>query len=131
MDEHVRATVERGGSIQRTQRPTLTRMAIGSVLPGTALIPGFATRKTTVHDDRELHLVIEHPEWARLMKLDPSFGHQARAVAVAINQAANELKAKRVSRRSGPRSRNRCAGGGVRRRHGRAALEAAQRRSAL
>ena len=31
------------------------------------------------------------------MKLDPSLGHQARAVAVAINQAANELKAKRVA----------------------------------
>ena len=60
------------------------------------------------------------------MKLDPSFGHQARAVAVAINHAANELKAKRVSRRSGQRGRNRCAGLHRRRRHGRAALEAAQ-----
>jgi hypothetical protein len=97
MDEHVHATVESGGSIQRTQRPTLTRMALGSVLPGTALIPGFAMPKTTVHDDRELYLVIEHPEWARLMRLDPSLGEQARAVAVAINQAANELKAKRIA----------------------------------
>jgi hypothetical protein len=97
MDEHVRATVESGGSIQRTQRPTLTRMALGSILPGTALIPGLAMPKTTVHDDRELYFVIEHPEWARLMKLDPSLGEQARAVAVAINQAANELKAKRVA----------------------------------
>ena len=34
-------------------------MAIGSILPGTTLIPGLARQKTTVHDDRELYVVVE------------------------------------------------------------------------
>ncbi len=34
-------------------------MAIGSILPGTTLIPGLAWQKTTVHDDRELYVVVE------------------------------------------------------------------------
>jgi hypothetical protein len=97
MDQHVRATVDSGGSIQRTQRPTLTRMAIGSILPGTALIPGLAMPKTEIHDDRELYLLVEHTEWARLIKLHANHGEQARTVAAAINQAARELGAKRAA----------------------------------
>lgn len=90
-DQLVHATVETAGQLAESQRPTLTRMAIGSVLPGTALIPGMALQKKSVTDYRELFLLIEHPEWARVIAVDPRRGHEIRELAAAINLTAREL----------------------------------------
>lgn len=93
IDEHVRASVDTAGQLLESKRPTLTRMAIGSVLPGTALIPGFAFQKKEVSDTRELFFVLEHSEWARVVKLDPQLVDEGamRQMAVAINQAARAV----------------------------------------
>jgi hypothetical protein len=50
IDEHVRASVEMAGNVTVTTHPTLARMAAGSLLPGSALIPGLAFQKQEVHD---------------------------------------------------------------------------------
>jgi hypothetical protein len=91
MDEHVQASMETAGQIRTSKRPTLTRMAIGSVLPGTALIPGLAMQKTTSHDDRELYFVLEHPEWAKAIRIDPKYTDGIRQLVLTVNQAANEI----------------------------------------
>ena len=41
----VSAEVHESGSVDVERRPTLTRMAVGAILPGTALIPGLAFQK--------------------------------------------------------------------------------------
>jgi hypothetical protein len=91
LDERVRASVETAGQLVQTQRPTLTRMAIGSVLPGTALIPGFAFQKKDVQDTRELFFVLEHPEWARLVKVEIDLEGTVREIAIGVNQAAGQI----------------------------------------
>ena len=50
VDEFVEAQVYQDGEIQITQRPTLTRMAAGAILPGSALIPGLAFQKKKKND---------------------------------------------------------------------------------
>jgi hypothetical protein len=73
----------------------LTRMAMGSVLPGTALIPRPGAAKTEIHDTRELFFIVEHPEWHRLVKIDPHYAGAVRELVVAVNQAAREIGSKR------------------------------------
>jgi hypothetical protein len=91
MDENVQATVETAGSISVSRRPTLTRMAAGAILPGSALIPGFALAKKETLDSRELYFVLEHPAGAAVIQLQPQYGQAVREVAAAINAAAAQL----------------------------------------
>jgi Short C-terminal domain len=96
MDENVRATVDTAGSISISRRPTLTRMAAGSILPGSALIPGFALAKKETFDSRELYFLLEHPAGAAVIQVDPQYGHVTRQVAAGINAAAAQIgRAKR------------------------------------
>jgi len=88
LDAKVRASVETTGSITATTHPTLTRMAAGAVLPGSALIPGLAFQKTKVHDSRELYFTLEHPDWAYIEQVHPDQGLAARELAAAVNLAA-------------------------------------------
>jgi hypothetical protein len=87
--------LETAGQLMHSKRPTLTRMAMGSVLPGTALIPGLALQKTEIHDTRELFFLVEHPEWHRLVKIDPQYAAGVRELVVAVNQAAREIGVKK------------------------------------
>lgn len=87
VNQHVRASIQTAGEVSR--RPTLTRMALGSVLPGTALIPGLALQKTT--DNRQLLFVLEHPEWVRFVELAPDFRGTAQQLATRVNQAAAKV----------------------------------------
>jgi hypothetical protein len=91
MDGQVRASVETAGELMVSQRPTLTRMMVGSVLPGTALIPGLAFQKQTVRDTRALFFVLEHPEWARMVQVHPDYEAALKPVAIAVNQASAQL----------------------------------------
>jgi hypothetical protein len=63
LDHHVAAAVELDGQLLESSRPTMTRMAIGSVLPGSALLVGLAMPKKTTTDTRTAHLVMVHPTW--------------------------------------------------------------------
>jgi hypothetical protein len=91
MDGEVRASVETAGQLVRSRRPTLTRMMVGSVLPGTALIPGLALQKQDVNDTRALFFVLEHPEWGRMIQVAPDYEAGTRQLAQMVNQAAREL----------------------------------------
>lgn len=90
MDGDVRASVETAGELVSSKRPTLTRMMVGAVLPGTALIPGLALQKQSVQDTRALFFVLEHPEWGRMVQVAPGYEGAMRQVAQAVNQAARE-----------------------------------------
>ena len=72
LDGNVRASVETAGQLMQSSRPTLTRMAVGAVLPGSALIPGFALQKKEITDSRELFFVLEHPDWLETVRSRPS-----------------------------------------------------------
>jgi hypothetical protein len=61
-------------------------MLLGAPLPGSALVPGFFFSKTQKHDDRELYLVLEHPTWAVVAKVDPDKSNKMRQLAIALNQ---------------------------------------------
>jgi hypothetical protein len=84
VDEHLKASLMNAGQI--TRRPTLTRMAIGSVIPGTALIPGLAWQKET--DTRQLFFVFEHPTWTKIVEVKPEDLVQFQHTVVVVNQAA-------------------------------------------
>ena len=87
VDENLVVSVETSGSINTTTRPTLTRMAVGSLLPGSALIPGFAFQKTKTHDERDLYVLLEHPEYgAAAIPVDPT-------QEAAVRQLAGQLRA--------------------------------------
>ncbi len=62
---------------------------MGSVLPGTALIPGLAFKKT--EDNRELYFVVEHPKWAKIVQLAPNAQGTAQNLAIQLNQAAASI----------------------------------------
>jgi hypothetical protein len=99
VDSTTRAEVMTEGQLRTTKRPTLTRMAAGSVLPGTALIPGLAFQKKETIDDRRLFLTIEQANWGKIIELDPEkVDHvEMREVAMRLNQAANQSAPDRQS----------------------------------
>lgn len=92
MDERVTASVEVGGTILQSTRPTLTRMAVGSVLPGSALLVGLAVPKTKTRDLRTASFVIAHPEWRLIEPIDPDGAHQVSGLAAQINANAALLR---------------------------------------
>jgi Short C-terminal domain len=106
VDEHLRATMETAGSITVTKHPTLTRMAAGALLPGSALIPGFAFQKKQTHDSRELYFVIEHPEWAAMAQVNPNFAAAVREVTMKLNQAAAKRSLERQRERDASETRS-------------------------
>jgi hypothetical protein len=90
LDEFVEAQVYLDGEIQVTQRPTLTRMAFGSVLPGSALIPGLAFQKKKKNDLRETVFTVSESNWSLSVEISPNQVTNARSVATQINVAAKK-----------------------------------------
>jgi hypothetical protein len=88
MDEHYRATVDAAGNITTAYKPTVKRMAALSVLPGSALAPGMAMQKEMTRDYRELYFLVEHPDWARVERVNPVRARYIRQLAANINAAA-------------------------------------------
>jgi hypothetical protein len=91
MDEHVKAVVDAAGVIAVTRRHTLTRFALLGPL-------SLFTPKATTHDNRELYFLVEHPQWASLVKLNPNAGMAARKVCATLNLAARQASANRAAR---------------------------------
>lgn len=91
IDEFVDAQVYQDGEIQITQRPTLTRMAAGSILPGSALIPGLAFQKKKKNDLRETVFTVSGVNWSLSVEISPNQVTTARSIATQINQAAKKI----------------------------------------
>ena len=91
IDEFVEAQVYQDGEIQITQRPTLTRMAAGSILPGTALIPGLAFQKKKKNDLRETVFTVSGVNWSLSVEISPNQLTTARSIATQINQVAKKI----------------------------------------
>lgn len=85
MDERVSAAVEVGGQVLHSTRPTMTRMAVGSVLPGSALLVGLAVPKTKTSDMRTASFILVHPEWRIIEPIDPDGAHEVSGLAAQIN----------------------------------------------
>lgn len=83
----VSATVEGTGSVSVTRGRNLAAKAIGgAIVPGGLFFIGNA--KDTVHDHRELYLILEGPDWAYSEQLQPSLGAAARQFALTIGVMA-------------------------------------------
>ena len=91
LDHQVSADVVFDGQTQVSRRPTLTRMGLLSPLPGSALIAGFALAKKETHDNREVHVVVAHPNWSLSIRVKPKDLGQAKALATRINAIADSL----------------------------------------
>jgi hypothetical protein len=88
----VRAVVDSPGNLSRTRRHTLTRFAM--LGPFAAFAP-----KATKHDDRELFLLVEAPDWAEMVQCPADAQAKVRALAQKINLAARNVNATRATRR--------------------------------
>jgi hypothetical protein len=93
LDAQVSAAVELDGAVVVSHRPTLTRMAVGSVLPGSALIPGMAFQKKQKSDTRTATFILAHPEWTLSVRISPDSVSKVRPLALQINRIADELRA--------------------------------------
>lgn len=92
LDADVRASVEVNGQVLESSRPTMTRMAIGSVLPGSALLVGMAVPKKTTEDKRTAMFVLVHPKWRIIEHLNPDTAHQLTGLAAQIMAVAGSLQ---------------------------------------
>jgi hypothetical protein len=92
IDGNVRASVEVNGQKIQTTRPTLTRMAFGSVLPGSALLVGLAMPKKQTKDTRVANFVIVHPKWRIIERIDPDKAHEVNALAAQLNVVAEAIE---------------------------------------
>jgi hypothetical protein len=63
-------------------------MAIGSVLPGSALLVGLALPQTTTNDTRVAQFVIVHPTWRVAEDIDPEKAHLVAPIAAQVNAIA-------------------------------------------
>lgn len=88
IDGSVRASVEVNGQKIQTTRPTLTRMAFGSVLPGSALLVGLAMPKKQTEDTRVANFVVVHPRWRIVEPINPDKAHEVNALAAQLNVIA-------------------------------------------
>ena len=91
IDHQVTADVIFDGQTQVSRRPTLTRMGLLAPLPGSALIPGLALGKKETHDNREVHVVITHPNWSLSVRVKPTDLGPAKSLASRINSIADSM----------------------------------------
>ena len=92
VDQHTGAQVILDGVTQITQRPTLTRMALLSPLPGTALIPGLAFQKKKENDMRTASFIVASAQWSFTIPIDPNMISGPREIAERINRIAAALE---------------------------------------
>lgn len=88
IDEFTSAQVYLDGQTQVVQRPTLTRMALLSPLPGSAIIAGMALQKKTTVDTREAEFQIGSVGWQLRIRIAPAAVNSARAIAEQVNRVA-------------------------------------------
>jgi hypothetical protein len=92
LNAQVEATVDTAGNLSHTRRHTLTRFA---------LIGAFSvfTPRDTKHDDRELFILIEAPDWAEVVRVDKTAQLKARKLVQEINLASRQVDQSRSRRR--------------------------------
>jgi hypothetical protein len=88
----VRAVADSAGNLSRTRRHTLTRFALLGPL-------SVFTPKAKKHDDRELFLLVEAPDWAEVVECPADAQAKVRGLAQQINVAARNVDATRAERR--------------------------------
>jgi hypothetical protein len=93
LSPEVQATVDTAGNLSSTRRHTLTRFALLGPL-------SLFTPKKTKHDDRELFLLVEGPDWAELVKCEVKQQASTRTLAQSINVAARQVEQARADRRA-------------------------------
>jgi len=91
IDRFTKASVLVEGTQQISQRPTLTRMALLSPLPGSALGPGLATAKKELHDLRNVVFTVASTDWAVSTPIAPARINFAHSVAARINATAERI----------------------------------------
>lgn len=92
IDSSTGAQVVLDGVAQITQRPTLTRMALLSPLPGTALIPGLALQKKKTNDMRTASFIVASSGWSFTVPISPDEITQPREIAERINRIAAAME---------------------------------------
>lgn len=93
IDEYTQAQVYLDGTTTVSSRPTLTRMALLSPLPGTALIPGMALQKKQKHDNRQGQFAVGGRDWSFSVLISPADVGRARSLAEQINRNAEAVHA--------------------------------------
>lgn len=91
MDASVSVAIEVDGQLVVSHRPTMTRMAAGAALPGSALLVGLATQKRIVNDGRSAQLVVAHPEWVVAIQVKPEAVPDLRPIAARVNSIADSM----------------------------------------
>ncbi len=92
-EDRCRAVVGTAGTLARTQRTSLTRMAVGGLVAGAwGAVAGGLLQKGEVHDTRELYLLIESRRLRAIIPCDPDDGLEVRELAVRIETAARNAK---------------------------------------
>ncbi len=73
---------------------------------GGALVPGgvfvFGNAKDRVHNHRELYLIIDGPDWAYTLRLNPKSGEAARRFAQNLRLTARQAAAAAAPRSTPP-----------------------------
>ncbi len=92
IDEFTSASVFVDGLDQITQRPTLTRMAFLSPLPGSALIAGLALQKKNRNDLRDVLFTVSSADWQFSCSISPSAIQFAKSAAERVNAIAAKLE---------------------------------------
>lgn len=90
IDATTTAQVYLDGEALVTQRPTLTRMALLSPLPGSALIPGMALQKKEKTDSRQGEFQVGGLGWSLRVIVHPDRLSSPRQLAEQINRHAGD-----------------------------------------
>lgn len=90
IDATTTAQVYLDGQELVTQRPTLTRMALLSPLPGSALIPGMALQKKEKTDSRQGEFQVGGLGWSLRVIVHPDQLSNPRQLAEQINRHASD-----------------------------------------
>ncbi|MFE1664091.1 DUF2510 domain-containing protein [Microbacterium sp. P02] len=103
IDPYTQAQVYVDGQTQITTRPTLTRMALLSPLPGSTLGAGLATAKKTVNDMRVAEFQVGGTTWSFTMLIYPGNVSGPRMLAQQVNQIASAMQDRaQAQQRSAP-----------------------------
>ncbi len=92
IDEHTTAEVFLDGQKQIVTRASLTSAAIGSILPGSAIIPALAAPSKKTHDLRSAQLIIGSTSWSWPLQIHPDAAGAARAFAQRVNALAAQRR---------------------------------------
>jgi hypothetical protein len=91
LNPNVTAAIDTAGNLSHTRRHTLTRFALFGAF--SVFAP-----KNTKHDDRELFILLEAPDWAEVVKVNADSQMAARKLVQAINLTARHVNQQKVVR---------------------------------